>query len=86
MSGTVANCKQLVYDILKELAVAASELRSCVKVKLPSWAHPSLINLMVSMDMKHYARRRTSLVVSHESACTSTLRTQLLSVDTVLIL
>ena len=42
---------------MKEEDAVSSELRSCVKVEVAVLDAPSLISLMVSVDVKHHERR-----------------------------
>ena len=41
------------------LNCSVTELRSCVKVELAVLGSPSLISLVVSVDVKHHERRKT---------------------------
>ena len=41
---------------------SVTELRSCVKVELAVLGSPSLISLVVSVDVKHHEKRRQQVV------------------------
>ena len=47
-----------INNVLSDWIGLESELRSCVKVEVDVLGSPSLISLMVSVDVKQHLRRR----------------------------